>query len=141
MCDWIRRETPADAMFLTPPGQQTFKWHAERPEVVSIKDIPQDARGVIEWQQRRRDVFTPAVKLYGFAALSEEELNYLVNKYHANYVIIETGRHPHLPNLPRVYPLGDESNETFAVYAIPLEEPAAEHLEDPPAENEISEGQ
>lgn len=141
MCDWIRRETPPNAMFLTPPGQQTFKWHAERSEVVSVKDIPQDALGVLEWQRRRREVFTPAVRLYGFAALSEEELDNIVNKYDADYVIIETGRHPHLPNLPRVYPLGDESNETFAVYAIPLEEPAAVHLEDPPAENEVSEGQ
>src|SRR5690606_37270496 len=31
---------------------QTFKWYAQRPEVVTWKDVPQDAESVIEWSRR-----------------------------------------------------------------------------------------
>jgi hypothetical protein len=119
MCDWVRDDTPHDAVFLTPQAQQTFKWHAERAEVLSIKDIPQDALGVLEWQRRRREIFTPTVNLYGLAALPDEEITNLANKYGASYVVLETGRYPRSPHLLRVYPPPGTWNETFAVYKIP----------------------
>jgi hypothetical protein len=121
MCDWIRDETPSDAIFLTPQAQQTFKWDAQRAEVLSIKDIPQDARGVVQWRQRRSEIYSPPVNLYGLAALSDAEIVRLANKYGASYVILEVGRYPRLPNLPRVYPPPGSWNETFSVYRIPAE--------------------
>lgn len=51
-CDWIRVNTPADALFLTPRESSAFKWYAERAEYVCYKDCPQDARGILEWNRR-----------------------------------------------------------------------------------------
>jgi len=51
-CHWIRDNTPESALFLTPKSQWTFRWLTARPEYVTIKDCPQDARGIIEWNNR-----------------------------------------------------------------------------------------
>lgn len=116
-CKWIEANTEVDALFLTPKGQQTFKWYAARAEVVSLKDIPQDARGLVEWRRRMNDVYAPPVNRLGFAALSDEQLKELANRYEAEYVVIEK---PHRAlRLKRVYPTGSEVNATFAVYRVP----------------------
>ncbi len=51
-CEWIRENTPPDARFLIPPNAMSFRWYAQRSEVVSWKDIPQDAAGIVEWRRR-----------------------------------------------------------------------------------------
>lgn len=51
-CLWIERNTPADAIFLTPRYNVGFKWYAQRAEYVTWKDCPQDARGIIDWKIR-----------------------------------------------------------------------------------------
>ena len=55
VCQWVERSLPNQAMFLTP-GIQTFKWYAHRPEIVSWKDVPQDAKHIVEWSERVRSV-------------------------------------------------------------------------------------
>lgn len=52
VCLWIKRSTPADAVFLTPSYAYAFKWYAERAEFAAYKDCPQDARSLIEWDRR-----------------------------------------------------------------------------------------
>ena len=52
VCEWIRTETPEDALFLTPRESCAFKWMAERAEYVCYKDCPQDAVGILEWNRR-----------------------------------------------------------------------------------------
>jgi hypothetical protein len=54
VCDWIRKETPVDALFLTTRRGSAFKWYAERAEYFSFKDAPQDAEGLIAWEKRQR---------------------------------------------------------------------------------------
>ena len=56
-CAWIADHTPHDAVFLTPRLAQTFRWYASRAEVVSRKDIPQDAAGIVAWWQRNLDLY------------------------------------------------------------------------------------
>jgi hypothetical protein len=51
-CEWIRTNTPQEALFHTPQGSWAFKWHAGRAEYVSFKDCPQDAAGIVEWNRR-----------------------------------------------------------------------------------------
>ncbi len=51
-CQWIRTETPKDALILTPRESCAFKWLAERAEFVCYKDCPQDAAGILEWNRR-----------------------------------------------------------------------------------------
>ncbi len=55
-CEWIRQETPADSLFVTPRESAGFKWYAERAEFVCWKDCPQDGAGILEWRQRLRDL-------------------------------------------------------------------------------------
>ena len=42
----------AQAIFLTPTDHQTFKWYAQRAELVTWKDVPQDAESIVEWSER-----------------------------------------------------------------------------------------
>ena len=51
-CDWLRKNTPSDALVLTPRESSAFKWFAERAEFVCYKDCPQDAAGILRWNQR-----------------------------------------------------------------------------------------
>lgn len=51
-CDWIRQNTPADSLILTPRESFAFKWYADRAEFVCYKDCPQDAAGILEWNKR-----------------------------------------------------------------------------------------
>jgi hypothetical protein len=53
-CGWLREHAPHDSLFLTPKESRSFKWFAERPEYVAFKDCPQDAAGIVEWNNRLR---------------------------------------------------------------------------------------
>jgi hypothetical protein len=52
VCQWVDTNLPDDVVVMTPKDAWSFKWHAQRPEFVFGKDCPQDAHGVIEWNQR-----------------------------------------------------------------------------------------
>jgi hypothetical protein len=49
---WIRQNTPDNALLLAANEDFGVKWWAERPEYVNFKDCPQDAKGVVEWNSR-----------------------------------------------------------------------------------------
>lgn len=57
LCFWTKASTPSDEVFITPRYQQTFKWYAERAEVVNWKDIPQDVDSIVKWRRRFISVF------------------------------------------------------------------------------------
>ena len=117
-CVWIQEHTPSDAIFLTPRGQQTFKWYASRAEVVAVKDIPQDARGIVEWRERISTVFIPPVSELGFAVLTDDQITTLANQYQASYVIMETHKRSRPTRFTKVYPTDGEANESYAVLKI-----------------------
>jgi len=53
VCRWIERNTPPDALILTPTQESwAFKWYAQRAEFVNYKDCPQDGPGIVEWNNR-----------------------------------------------------------------------------------------
>ncbi len=63
VCRWAAANTDPNAIFLTPRMAETFRWYAGRGEVVTWKDIPQDAAGILEWWHRLQDIWgvgTPA---------------------------------------------------------------------------------
>ncbi len=51
-CEWIFKNTPRKTLCFAPTGHTSLKWFAERPEYVSFKDCPQDAAGIVEWNNR-----------------------------------------------------------------------------------------
>jgi hypothetical protein len=114
-CEWVVENTPEDALFLTPRLNHTFKWRAGRPEVVNRKDIPQDARSIVEWHRRIQDIYYTRIAgveqpLDSIGILGTERVRELALKYGADYVIMDRGQ---LLSLPRVF-----WNEEYVVYRI-----------------------
>jgi hypothetical protein len=128
VCRWANEETPTDAVFLVPRMSQTFRWYAGRGEVVTRKDLPQDAPAIVEWWQRLADIYgtgeqaTPADSL---TQLGAERLRALSEKYGASYVVT---RPDATLDLPRVGPF----TRTVGIYQLPS--PAATTKIDVPAE-------
>jgi hypothetical protein len=115
VCDWIAANTPPDALFLTPRLNQSFKWRTGRPEVVNRKDIPQDARSMLTWYARVKDIYyTPLgpieQSLDSIGTLGTKRVEELAKKYHAKYVLMDRGE---LLSLPAVY-----RNEEYVVYRV-----------------------
>jgi hypothetical protein len=117
-CEWIAAHTPEDEVLLTPRHQQTFKWYAQRGEVVSWKDVPQDATGVVEWKRRIDEVF-PASIGYDLAAHGERELQRLADKYAFRHVVIDRSRSSRPLAFVRVYPASWQGSSCFEVYRVP----------------------
>ena len=122
-CRWVRDNTPRSSQFLVPRLSQTFRWYAERAEVVTRKDLPQDAPSIIEWHRRLHDIYegdvVDDIQLWNdnLAALGAKRLVALGRKYGAEYVIGIS--EPPLA-LQRVGP-----NNSFAVYRLPTGPPRA----------------
>jgi hypothetical protein len=117
VCRWVSENTPKDAVFLTPRLASTFRWYANRAEVVSWKDVPQDAAGIVEWWRRLRDVhgYTQrgAVAYWRpkLSNASPAELSRLAREYDATYMITES-----LPPLP--LELVSPPNGSYSVYRL-----------------------
>lgn len=125
-CQWIEQRTETDAIFLTPRTQQTFLWYAQRAEVVNWKNCPQDARGVVQWLKRYEDVYPDPNGqkiMYGpeidLALPADERLLQLAEKYEARYIVVDRFAALVPQTLPRVYPVGDDLNVSYAVYRVP----------------------
>jgi hypothetical protein len=114
-CRWAAANTPADAVFLTPRLNHSFKWRAGRPEVVNRKDVPQDARSIVEWQRRIKEIYYADIEgqeqpLDSLGILGTERVRELAKKYGARYVLMDRGQ---LLSLPVVY-----WNEEYVIYRI-----------------------
>jgi hypothetical protein len=118
VCRWAAENTPPGTLFLTPRSSVTFKWHSGRDEVVTMKDMPQDAASVVAWWERLRDIHgypQPEVRPW-FRSLSErgfKQVQELGQKYHADYAVVEM-----LPDVPRWNEKPVFENTTYAVYRI-----------------------
>ncbi len=115
VCDWVAVNTPPNALFLTPRLNQSFKWRTGRPEVVNRKDIPQDARGIVEWDRRLKDIYYVndngiELTLDSIGVRGTEQVRELAKKYHAKYVLMDRSQ---LLSLPVAF-----KNDEFIVYKI-----------------------
>ncbi|MHB8899198.1 MAG: DUF6798 domain-containing protein [Thermoguttaceae bacterium] len=120
-CLWIAGsgEVPEDARFLTPLMGQTFKWYARRSEVVSWKDVPQDAESIVAWWNCVLDIHRHDDPLVGagwnnsLSRLDSRRLRYLGEKYGAPYLI--TYRWPRKQEFRVLY-----ENRSYIVYRMDL---------------------
>ncbi len=120
VCQWVEGSTAADEVLLTPRHQQTFKWYSNRAEVVNWKDVPQDVESLIQWRIRFSDVFPPRLGRRR-TTIRYDQLRKMHEKYGVRWMVVDrrvVGKY--LP-LVRVYPQYDDENETYAVYALPLQ--------------------
>ncbi len=110
MCAWANEQTSPDSLFLTPLYSQTFRWYAQRAELVNWKDIPQDAAAIFQWIStidRIRDS-----GLYKSASIRNTKiLQSLLDDFGVDYIVTvkELGSLP-MP-LPIVY-----QNVSYCVY-------------------------
>jgi hypothetical protein len=116
VCDWISKNTSAHTLFLTPRLNHSFKWRTGRPEVVNRKDIPQDTRGILEWDRRIKDIYyyedVGGIKgpIDSLSQLEVDRVRELAKKYGADMVLADRGQ---LLSLPRAY-----WNEEYVVYRV-----------------------
>ncbi|MDY0166869.1 MAG: DUF6798 domain-containing protein [Thermoguttaceae bacterium] len=103
-------------LFLTDRLAQTFTWYSGRGEVANWKNIPQDAKGLVEWWRRMKDMHATRGAVpdeFWYRSLSEqdpERLRRLGKQYGARYAV--TFSRPPLA-LPIVY-----RNRVYAVYCL-----------------------
>jgi hypothetical protein len=118
VCQWIAKNTRPDALFLTPRRAVSFKWRTGRPEVVTYKDIPQDARSMVEWHRRLHNIHYADGSTEPIASLSDlgtDRIEALAREYDFDYVLTDRSRPL---NLPIVYPNSAYSNAEYVVYAV-----------------------
>lgn len=116
VCHWVRENTPEDALCLTPRGQSSFKWHAHRGEVVTYKDVPQNATSLVEWKRRLYDVFKIDGEANGrwagnLGELGTPRIMQLAREYEFRYVVTTRGE-------PLALPIA-AMNDTYVVYEVP----------------------
>jgi hypothetical protein len=126
-CAWIERQTPAKSRFITPPAQQCFRWHGERSEVASWKDIPQSAADIVEWRERIRNLRTwwAALRRHGPTPAVERRLYQLAEAYEAQYIIVPHALYARPLPLTPVYAspaAGESPSRGYTVYWIPPRE-------------------
>ena len=114
-CDWIRGNTEPDALFVTPRSQQTFKWYAERGEVVNWKNVPQGAADLVGWWQRVEELI-PDLE-YGFYSIEMDKLKERMRHYGAEYLVTSHGSRFRSLLMDRVYP-ADGVYSLFEVYRL-----------------------
>jgi hypothetical protein len=56
LCNWIKANTPRDAVFLTPPANEGFTVLTDRSDVVEFKINPDGALQMDEWFERLKDL-------------------------------------------------------------------------------------
>ena len=112
VCGWIRTQTPVTARFLTPPHQRSFKWWAQRPEVWTWKDIPQDPASVLAWSARRSDIM-PRLQSSDPGTILD-----LMRRYQATYYVWDRAAYPWptAPGLQRCYPSSLAPDTWFVVF-------------------------
>ena len=118
VCAWVRDNTDRQAVFLTPRHQQTFKWYADRAEVVNFKDVPQDVPNLKAWQGRFDRVF-PQELGRTRVTIQYAELEKFKQEFGARYLIIDRRIAPYRFPLQQVYPTAWEQNAYYAVYRLP----------------------
>jgi hypothetical protein len=117
VCQWVASHTPTDALVLTPRDQQSFKWYAQRAEVVTWKDVPQDAAGIARWWQTMMVVYPPGHSWQGLAGHGEQRLLELADEYGFQYIVVDRTRSRGL-SFPRLYPVASRQGY-YEVYRVP----------------------
>ncbi len=128
-CRWVidSGRIPAEAKFLLPRDAQTFKWCTGRSDVVTWKDVPQDAKSLLEWWRRIQDIyatdFPEGPRWYEpLTEVGTERIKELGAKYHADYILSERTAPPLKADAGWIEPVLKldvvYKNETYVVYRI-----------------------
>ncbi len=100
LCGWVIKKTSKDAVFLTPPDLESFRFQCERAIIVDWKTPPIVPKDLLAWITRLEDVtgrkkITSRKDLSGYSSLDDARLDKLRAKYQIDYVVIRSGRKPY----------------------------------------------
>lgn len=110
-CLWIKQNTPESALFLTPARESDFKWYAERPEYVTVKDCPQDAPGIVEWNRRLKYLRKWGQEYYN-KGFDDRGLQTLKENTNITHLLVK--RLGPFKTIKPVY-----QNQTYKIYELP----------------------
>ncbi len=133
VCDWVVGHTEPDALFLTPRLNQSFKWRTGRAEVVTRKDMPQDAASIVEWHRRYHHIYyegtgaNESAPPPSLGTIGTQRVRQLAHEYGAKYIISGWNKPLWLPVL---YPNVQYANEEYIVYRVDDAGPTTEHGSD-----------
>jgi len=95
--DWIKENTPEEAMILTPPSWGEMRLRGERAIVADFKEVPYQEVKLSEWHDRLVDVYG-VTKFAGWQAeadwdmryreMTDERLEQIARKYGASYAVL-----------------------------------------------------
>ncbi len=96
--DYVRNETPKDAVFLTPPDLGEFRLVTNRAIVVDFKAFPFQDQAMREWRTRLFDLyggeprakgrFAPAEMLEVYRTIDDATISELAKKYGFEYALL-----------------------------------------------------
>lgn len=96
---WAKSNSKRDDVFLTPIDFYLFKLNSQRSTIVDLEDMPFHPRGMVEWLNRLKDVsgtnnlpfesITRQKIIESYANIDIERIEYLLNKYRFDYIILE----------------------------------------------------
>ncbi len=100
MCHFAREHTPVDAVFLVPPNEQLFRYHAQRAIVANFKNVPQLSSEMTEWKTRLETILGQSLasfparfdQTHGAIAARYDQLPFsylkdVARKYGARYLV------------------------------------------------------
>ena len=87
-CLWMKNHSSRDSIAITPLRQQTFKWYSGRGEVVTRKDMPQDAKSLMEWNERRNAVYPFIDGSRSLSRVGNDLLAANCARYDADYLVL-----------------------------------------------------
>lgn len=122
-CEWIRKTMPSDEILITPRHQQTFKWYADRAEVVNWKDIPQDAASMVSWHHRFTEIFPQRLGTVR-ATIRYPDLIRFRSLYGVRFMVVDRRVVGSSLPLMQVYPSARPTSKSpienrYAVYRLP----------------------
>jgi len=105
---FMRERTPKQALFLTPPDDDSLRFFGERAIVVDWKGNPAMPAEVLAWYRRIEDVtgrhgMTNEDALRGYDELDARRLETLRERYRLDYAVVRRGHEGALGAYPRVF--------------------------------------
>ncbi|WP_092053959.1 DUF6798 domain-containing protein [Planctomicrobium piriforme] len=110
-CHWLRDHTERTAQVYATDVGWAIKWFAERPEYVNYKDVPQDAKSLVEWNQRLWKIARWRIAVMADGQVTPEELADL--KQQTGLYALLVGRFGPVKAKPAY------ANENYRVYVLP----------------------
>ena len=121
MCDFIRGQTPSDALIITAPDEDLINYACERSVIVTFRNVPSSSERIAEWYQRlvhlnglrepRRNGYSASREISeNFQNLPDVYYEALGDFYGGRYLLLRSGSSS---NLTRIF-----SNAHYQVFLL-----------------------